>query len=338
MSRKLDAKAALIETPVLSRHSREQGVQAAQSRPRTAIGSMAQFVATQAPIQQEVTDLREKVKQFDGAEVVKHLDPKTVRPSKWANRHEDAFKAAEFEAFKAEIRASGGNVQPIKVRVLNGSTLDSEAQYEVVFGHRRHRACLDEELPVKALIESVDDASLFVQMERENRGRQNLSAWEQGRMYDRALQEGLFKSLRELSKAIDVDPSIISKSIAVAQLPASVVSAFQSPLDIQFRWAKPLRDCLERDPDGILSRAKHVKQVRESKAIGASEIFSKLIAIEPAVKGGLSVNPIRHNGKRVGEVSFDATGKVLLKIDPNVIPRERLDAFKELIESFVSKS
>src|SRR5439155_17408723 len=132
----------------------------------------------------------------------------------WANRHEASFKTAEFEQLKAEIAQSGGNVQPIKVRpvaVLNGSTPPAEGRFELVFGHRRHRACLDLGIPVLAAIEDASDVSLFEQMERENRGRKNLSAWEQGTMYRKALDEGLYPSLRRLSESLGVDVSLVSK-------------------------------------------------------------------------------------------------------------------------------
>jgi hypothetical protein len=64
-------------------------------------------------------------------------------------------------------------------------------------------------------------------MERENRGRKNLSAWEQGCMYRKALDEGLYPSLRKLAEAVKVDVSLVSKSLALARLPESVVAAFR---------------------------------------------------------------------------------------------------------------
>ena len=105
----------------------------------------------------------------------------------------------------------------------------------------------------------MKDADLFVEMERENRGRKNLSAWEQGKMYAIALDEGLFPTQRKLSEALDVDISIVSKSLSLARLPDEVVQAFASPLDIQFRWASILAEALQKDPDGVLARAREVK-------------------------------------------------------------------------------
>ena len=63
-------------------------------------------------------------------------------------------------------------------------------------------------------------------MERENRERQDLSPWEQGMMYRRALDLGLFTSNRALATALGIDHSNVGKSLALARLPDEVVAAF----------------------------------------------------------------------------------------------------------------
>ncbi|MBK9363084.1 MAG: hypothetical protein IPM99_19260 [Rubrivivax sp.] len=81
----------------------------------------------------------------------------------------------------------------------------------MVFGHRRHRACLELGLPVQAMVVDMYDQQLFEAMERENRARKNLSAWEQGTMYRRALDEGLYPSQRRLAESLGVDISLVSR-------------------------------------------------------------------------------------------------------------------------------
>lgn len=255
--KKLAAKASLIQMPPTNAPVPPPATApapAAESRGRTAPGAMAQFLASQSNQLAELDALRERVKVFAGAVPVRPIDPRAIRPSRWANRHPDAFATEEFESLKQEISAAAGNVQPIKVRPLEPVGEDG-AEYEIVFGHRRHRACLELGLPVLALVEPLDDRHLFEAMERENRGRENLSAWEQGTMYQRALDQGLYPSQRALAAAIGVDVALVSRAVALARLPAAVVGAFGSPLNIQFRWAQPLGEALQRDPDGLVRRA-----------------------------------------------------------------------------------
>ena len=109
-------------------------------RSKTAPGTMMSFLTAQSSAMHEAEALKERVKTLEGDSPLRKLDPSSVKPSKWANRHEATFLTAEFQQLKAEIAAAGGNVQPIKVRpvqVLNGSTLPTDAIYEVIFGHRR---------------------------------------------------------------------------------------------------------------------------------------------------------------------------------------------------------
>ena len=160
-------------------------------RPRTAMGAISASIAMGRGVEAENRDLRAKLERFEDATVVEFLDPKRIRPSRFANRHELSFAGAEFEGLKAEIQTAGRNVQPIKVRRV-GQGADSSDEFEIAFGHRRHRACLELGLPVAAIVEALTDAQLFSEMERENRERQDLSPWEQGVMYKRALDDGLF--------------------------------------------------------------------------------------------------------------------------------------------------
>ena len=146
--------------------------------------------------------LRTELEKWTGATPVRQIDPKQVERSKWANRHEQSYQDEEFKALKEDIQSSGGNVQPIKVRPLAGQ----KDRYEVVFGHRRHQACLDLDIPVLAMIAEVDDVELFIDMDRENRQRKDMRPYELGVMYNRALKEGIFPSAKKKSLALTWAP------------------------------------------------------------------------------------------------------------------------------------
>jgi ParB family transcriptional regulator, chromosome partitioning protein len=212
------------------------------------------------------------------ASPVRKLDAASVQLSAWANRHEASFATPEFARFKEEIAASGGNIQPIKVRPLDGASdgaLTAEPQFELIFGHRRHRACKELGLPVLALVEDATDLELFEQMERENRGRKNLSPWEQGHMYLKAHESKLYTSLRQMANRLGVDLATVSKSLQLARLPASVIAAFPSPLSIQFRWTTPLADAAKADPKGLRDRAQAI--VKAAQGLSASAVFALLV-------------------------------------------------------------
>jgi ParB family chromosome partitioning protein len=257
------------------------------------------------------------------------LDPATIWPSRWANRHADSFTGPEFAALKAEIESAGGNVQPIKVRPVAGG-------FEVVFGHRRHRACAELGLQVLAVVEALDDAQLFTQMERENRGRAALSAWEQGTMYRRALDEGLFPSNRRLAEAVGVDVSAIGKALRIARLPAEVVEAFPSPTAIRFRWGQGLAEALERSETTVLAEARRLADMR----LSAPEVFARLEAAATAEKDGgrtvlppTAVAPPKRLDLGAGRhVDVRAKGeRVTLELDAALLPPDAWTALEKAL-------
>jgi len=176
MARKMFVKAGLI--PGLQAGLKPAGDSAPAAEPpkaKTAPGTMMGFLTAQSGAVQEAESLKARVKSLEEEAPLRKLNPSIIQPSKWANRHEASFLTADFQELKAEIAAAGGNVQPIKVRpvpVLNGSTPTAGPTFELIFGHRRHRACSELGIPVLAAIEEASDVSLFEQMERENRGRE----------------------------------------------------------------------------------------------------------------------------------------------------------------------
>ena len=336
MAKKLLEKAGLIHLPPapVRDEANDTPAEADAAKPKTAPGSMLQFMTAQSAAVKEAESLRERLASYDGALPVRRLNPATVRVSVWANRHDDSYQDAAFFALKADIAAAGGNVQPIKVRpvrvvaaargvgvgpsnppapMLAPVSADPAAvRYEIVFGHRRHRACLELGLPVLALVEDVPEQQLFEEMERENRARADLSAWEQGMMYLRALDQGLYPSNRQLAQAIGRDLGDVGKALSLARLPLSVVNAFRSPMDLQYRWAKPLADAQQRDPDGLVARARALKTQTSQRT--AKQVFDTLVQVAaPVLASRVPDIAIRVAGRQVAVVCSDDRGHTLVR-------------------------
>jgi ParB family chromosome partitioning protein len=299
MGKKLLAKAGLVLAP------RESSTPASSpivrediARPKTAIGAMAQFTDRQSYAIKEVAQLKDRLKAFDGSLPTRLLDPQLILRSRWANRHELSFSGPEFEGLKEDIASQGGNVQPIKVRTLP----DGSGKYEIVFGHRRHQVCLELGIKVLAIIEELDDKHLFIEMDRENRQRKDLRPYEIGVMYAKALDEGLFPSARKLAEEVGIDHSQLSKALSLARLPRDVLNAFQSPLDLQYRWATDLTDALQKYPEQLLTIAKVIHAEVPRPASG--DVFSRLV-------GQCGTVPHTKSNGDLIEGVFDQKGKIV---------------------------
>lgn len=273
---------------------------------RTAPGVLMAAMGALSDINNETTELREQLAQWEGAYPARRVDTQRIDDSRYANRDPSHYEGPIWESFKAELLESAGNVQPI---VLRPSQTDN-TRYEVVFGHRRTHACRECGLPVLAVVVPVNDRDLFLMMERENRSREDLSPWEQGQSYRRALRSGLYKSLRQLAHAVGRDAGSVSRYVAIADLPEPILKAFRTPTVIQKRWGEMLCDAMQRDPDGVLSRA---KSLSTSDTRSPSEVLTALLGVtnvSPQIREVLSSNGVKlatvqRKGKRSFEVQID---------------------------------
>lgn len=308
-----------------------------------AASARAELKGTQADLQSKIAELC----LWDGASPIRLLDPHLIRRSQWANRSEAEFATKDFAELKEEIANAGGNVQPILVRPVYGTPVGSAGSeskvvygtppalaYEIVYGHRRHQACLDLSIPVSAQVaDGMPDQALFAAMDRENRARKNLSPYEQGRMYDAAIAAGLFPSLRRLAEAVGVDHGNAVKYRQLASLPSPIVEAFPSPLDLQVRWAKPLTDAVDRDSDAVLARAREARSKRGS--MDALEVFELLIAKE--IPAPPKVTSIDIKGKKAASVCIHPKGRATVEFEAGALSSAKQAGLAKLVREYLNQ-
>lgn len=290
---------------------------------RTGPGQMLMVNSLMKESNEKVALLEARLREFEGGLPVALLDPSQIVASRWANRIAASFDSAEFQQLKDEIAQSQGNVQPIKVRPLSNQS----GRFEIIFGHRRHRACAALHLPVLALIEAATDAELFKQMDRENRMRADLSPWEQGTMYRLALNDGLFSSREQLARELGIDAGNLSKALRLAELDPAVVSAFGTPLELQYRWAKPLADALQSDRSRVLALAKSLSATPNS--LSPKEVFESLTGM---VRPAISSESVLVNKKVVAELQVDGE-RVVVRFGRRVLGTDELARLRHFIRN-----
>lgn len=175
----------------------------------------------------------------------------------WAlhDRLADECDSAATRQLLESIRQHGQK-QPVLGRRLTPNS--DGAEIELIYGARRLAAA--RELGVELLIElrDIDDHSALIEMDIENRLREDISPYERGLSYRSWLTQGLFATQSDLAREIGVSEAQISRLLRFAELPATVVSAFDSHRDIKEDWAGNLaRFCkLPEHRDGIHRRAR----------------------------------------------------------------------------------
>lgn len=295
----------------------------------TPVGSaMEETQRKKSEMLQQNEGLKAELAKWDGASPAKLLDPSEIVRGPFANRHLTNFTTDEFYELKAEISAAGGLIQPIKVR----PTVDGK--YEIIYGHRRHEACRQLGIKVKALIEDTDDQQSFVQMEFENRSQKKLSPWEQGKTYLLAIEMGIYPSNKQLAQAINVDLGSLGRIIELAKLPDEVVQAFSSPLELQYSWAAPLRDAVKQNRGAVIAKAKSIAEMVDRPA--SKEILRLLTTASETGAAQDAVAPskteIMLNGKPVASFVEASNGKATIKFSVP-LPKEK----KERLIAFLSE-
>jgi ParB family chromosome partitioning protein len=242
--------------------------------------------------------------------LVLRLDPKRVRATQFINRHERAFLESDpkFIELKDSLRLNGQE-QPIRVRaVVNDPTVD----FEIVSGHRRHRAslALDAEIaggfPLLALLDgkASESRDLVLKMYRENEERADLSAYEKGTMFRQWLSSGVFAEQGQLAVAIGVSDATVTKYLQIAELPSSVVAAFADPRDIAVRWSHDLVKALKAQPAKVEEAAQRLANTSPRPDAGA--VARALIASAEATR--------ESRGSPSREQAIKIDGRVALRL------------------------
>lgn len=298
---------------------------------RTAPGQMLAAHGVMRGMQAELIGLRAKLEEFDGSMPTLRLDPAKVKASRWANRHESAYLTSSFASLKRSIEHSGVNTQPILVREA------SEDMYEVVFGHRRHRACVELGVSVLAVVWNgpMADVDLFLAMDRENRERADLSPFEQGKSYLAALASGMFPSQRRLAESLGISHTWVRKATMVAQLPPGVVECFKSPIAIQPKHAEKIFAVLETDRAGVMSRAELMRS--GPRRLPPSQVVAELVGAGSSASGANPEAEMRVGDIRIGTAAAGTGERLLMEIDGQAVRRVSLAAAIEVIREQLSR-
>jgi ParB family chromosome partitioning protein len=221
-------------------------------------------------------------------QLVLRLDPKRVRATQFINRNERSFLETDkkFIELKESLRINGQE-HPVRVRPLAGA---ADADFEIVSGHRRHRACLaldaivEGGFPLMALLDAKASESrdLVLKMYRENEERADLSAFEKGSMFRQWLTHGVFLEQGDLAVAIGVSDATVTKYLQIAELPSSVLAAFEDPRDIAVRWSHDLTKAVKTNPGKVEEVAQRLADA--SPRLSASVVARELIASGDAAR------------------------------------------------------
>lgn len=187
---------------------------------------------------------------------IEQIYPARIVRNRYYGRHHTAFHSASYADLKCALANTSGNLVPVMVRPQG-------ERFELVYVALRHQALAELGLPVRAIVQpAMPEHELVATMLAEARGGTPLTHYELGTAVRSMLDAGLMPSRRRAAESLGLMLKDLSGALAIAQLPAPVLAAFDCPTQIRTPWAPKLLAAYERDPAGFPHRVVQVRAVR----------------------------------------------------------------------------
>jgi len=270
-----------------------------------------------------------------------YIDPKLCRMWEHHNRAYDELNEHVCEDLIENIIAKGGQEFPAIVR----KTGDEEFPFEVICGARRHwtisylRDVKNYDMLYLVEVRDLSDIDAFTLSDLENRSRKDISDYERALDYSNALAN-FYSNQEEMASRLRVKPDWLSRFLDLADLPAEVVSAFQSKTDITVGLSRTLKPLL-KDPTSkkkILNEASKIKAERAKE--GGEAIDKKLVVrrlVNSTKKAGPKPKTKIIKGQRGRTlVKFKETAKTLsleIPLSEEMDNEKLIGAFTEYIKN-----
>ena len=235
---------------------------------------------------------------------LKELDPKDCQRWKYADR--SAFEMGDLYLLAEDIKKNG-QIEPIIVRALKGN---NDIHYEVIAGSRRWQACLQHNLPIKAIVHDLDDKEAMVVQIKENE-KEEICDYSKGLFFSSLLQDSK-TSQKELLEATGLSKTQLLRFLCFEKVPASIWNAIKVMSKVSVRAAQTIYELSQKGElyvDALIDISDEIKKGAGSRRI--EKMVQELLGSE--VEGiDTSSYIFFTDGRKLGEwtktgIKFDKT-------------------------------
>lgn len=167
------------------------------------------------------------------------VNPNMIKNWEMHDRPENEL--GDIEALSKDLEENG-QAQPCIVRT---SINDPEYTYELIVGERRWRAAKLRKLPLKIIIEEINDQQAAIYQIAENSNRKDLSDYAKGMNYFRLIEAGVI-SQKELEKTLAKNKIEISRLLSFGNIPSTIWDAIGDATKISSRTASEIRAIIKK--------------------------------------------------------------------------------------------
>lgn len=218
------------------------------------------------------------------------IDVFLLAPSRWAGRAFEPYVHDDDDDPETQLCGTDPDSVPLLIRPWPAGVTPPAnfpmARYEVVAGTRRLMARLrseesnnasrtgsssdalssvDELMPevlISVVLLALDDKQAARVLIQANQGHKSLRPYEWGRTCRQLLDDGVFKTQKEIAQAMNRQESEICRGLALVELDPVVLGAFRSPLELHYTDGPKLQAAWNDDAEGLSRRAQIATQRR----------------------------------------------------------------------------
>lgn len=176
-----------------------------------------------------------------------YIDPNICEPWKYANRLNDNM--GDMNELMQSIKTNN-QLQPALIRPH--PTPYGKIKFEVIFGRRRHQACLKLNKDLLVILKDpFNDQEAILAQEAENRLRENVSNYSNALLYQRLLKDKIFKNEKDLSEKLEISLSKIYDILAFSKLPKELVQLIPDIHNLSNSIAIAINSQLKENPENL---------------------------------------------------------------------------------------
>ncbi|WP_454887661.1 ParB/RepB/Spo0J family partition protein [Sphingomonas oryzagri] len=249
-----------------------------------------------------------------GRERSEWVDPDRCRPWRLHNRDLENLSELTCAGLIDAFLAEGRQIQPAIVRRLEG---DPNYDFEIVAGVRRWwtvkylRAHQHPDFDYLVIVRSLTDEEAFRVADHENRSRKDLTDYERGIDYSRALKELYNNNLTRMAERIGVSKGWLSKLLQIPSIPVPIVEAYTSPHELTTNIAGQIMP-LTRAAETRSRMEECARQIRADRergeALPTPHITKRLIAAAREQAAARVTGPVTIN-RTTGQPMIEFTRK-----------------------------
>ncbi|MCF6765782.1 ParB/RepB/Spo0J family partition protein [Thiotrichales bacterium 19S3-7] len=189
------------------------------------------------------------------------INPQLCKRWQFADRSN--FEFGDTLKLGTDIK-NNGQVEPVIVRKSN----DSKFKYEVIAGSRRHRACLETDILMKAIVKNISDQEAFFMQLRENE-KQPISDYSRGMNFKKLIDSGK-STVEELSKINQCSKEKIYHLLSFASVPTQIWDAVANMSKVSCRSASTINALAKKGDQYVSALIDIAEEIR--KGAGSRKI------------------------------------------------------------------